>query len=68
MAAAGVPQSDIAKILNHAEGGPRATAVYNRYGYDKEKRLAMETWGRVLTGILELADTAQNVVPIMTAR
>ena len=47
MAEAGIAQADIAKILNHTEGGPRATHVYNRYQYDKEKRVALETWGRV---------------------
>lgn len=52
MAEAGISQADIAKVLNHAEGGPRATAVYNRYAYDKEKRIALETWGRVLATIL----------------
>ena len=51
MAEAGIAQSDI--VLNHAEGGPRATMVYNRYAYDKENRRALETRGRVLKGILD---------------
>lgn len=69
MAEAGITQGDIAKILNHAEGGPRATHVYNRYAYDREKRIALETWERVLVGILtpkKKADTAAGVVPITT--
>jgi integrase len=52
MAAAGVPPSDVAKVLNHSEGGPRATHVYNRYEPDREKRIALETWDRVLSAIL----------------
>jgi hypothetical protein len=39
-------RADIAKVLNHTEGGPRATMVYNRHAYDREKRLALETWAR----------------------
>jgi hypothetical protein len=41
--------------------------VYNRYAYDKEKRLALETWERVLTGILE-QKPADRVVPISATR
>ena len=67
MAEAGISQSDIAKLLNHAEGGPRATQVYNRYAYDREKRLAMETWGRTLTAILN-GKGRSKVVPITASR
>jgi integrase len=63
MAAAGISQTDIAKVLNHAEGGPKATHVYNRYAYDREKQIALETWDRVLARILE--DTpGGKVLPI----
>jgi integrase len=63
MAEAGISQADIAKVLNHAEGGPKATHVYNRYAYDREKLIALETWDRVLTRILTDTPTA-DVVPI----
>ena len=53
MAAAGVPRDHIAKVLNHVEGGARATRVYDRHSYDAEKRLALEAWDRTLTAILE---------------
>jgi len=64
MAEAGVSQTDISRVLNHAEGGPRATQVYNRYQYDREKRVALDAWARRLTAILE-ADkpAAASVVP-----
>jgi integrase len=40
LAAAGVDVEDIARVLNHSYG-PRVTAGYNAYAYDKEKRLAI---------------------------
>lgn len=67
MAEAGISQTDIAKVLNHVEGGPRATHVYNRYQYDKEKRIALETWDRVLAGIVEQKHPSK-VVPITAVR
>jgi integrase len=67
MAAAGIPQADIAKVLNHAEGGPRATQVYNRYQYDREIQIALETWSRVLTGILDAQPAGDTVVPFARA-
>src|SRR5207302_203102 len=36
MAAAGIPRDHIAKVLNHVEGGARATRVYDRHSYDAE--------------------------------
>jgi integrase len=67
MAEAGIPRDHIAKVLNHVEGGPRATRVYDRHTYDREKRLALETWARVLKGILENKSDA-NVVPFSATR
>lgn len=57
MAQAGIPTADISRVLNHVEAGPKASQVYQRYEFDKEKRIALETWARVLTGILEEKDT-----------
>jgi integrase len=56
MAAAGIPRDHIAKVLNHVEGGARATRVYDRHTYDAEKRMALEAWDRALTAILEHKD------------
>jgi integrase len=52
MAEAGVPRHHISAVLNHVEGGPAATRVYDRYSYDAEKRAALETWATELTRIL----------------
>jgi len=34
--------SVVGRILNHVQAGPRATAVYDRYDYDREKRTALD--------------------------
>jgi integrase len=65
LAESGVPQADIAKVLNHAEGGPKATHVYVRYRFDKEKQVALETWARLLRGILDEKPIAPAVVPFV---
>jgi hypothetical protein len=59
MAAAGIPRDHIAKVLNHVEGGARATRVYDRHSYDAEKRMALEAWDRALIAILERKDTGK---------
>jgi integrase len=56
MAAAGVPREHISRVLNHVDGGPRATAVYQRYDFDKEKRDALEIWARVLDRIVHAGE------------
>lgn len=65
MAAAGIPRDTIAKVLNHVDRGARMTAVYDRYSYDLEKRVALETWARRLQAILEAKPGA--VVPFVRA-
>jgi hypothetical protein len=52
MAEAGVPREHIAHVLNHVEGGARATRVYDRYAYDREKQVALEAWEHRLRAIL----------------
>lgn len=51
MARLGVPSSTISKILNHAEGG--VTRIYNRYAYDNEKRIALETWAQKVESLVK---------------
>jgi integrase len=51
MARAKVAPHVIEKVLNHISGTiSGVAAVYNRYGYDEEKRAALETWGELLMG------------------
>jgi integrase len=63
IAEAGIPRDHIAKVLNHVEGGPRATRVYDRHTYDREKRLAIDTWTRTLKSIVENTDPGK-VLPL----
>jgi integrase len=50
MTGSGIPRSVVQKILNHVE--PGVTAVYDRYSYDKEKKVAVHKWDRRLQKIL----------------
>ena len=52
MASGGVPRFVISRILNHSEEKD-ITSVYDRYGYDAEKKAAMEFWSRRLTVVLK---------------
>jgi integrase len=51
MASGGVPRFIISRILNHSEE-KSVTSVYDRYGYDAEKRAALEFWDRKLRAVL----------------
>ena len=61
LAAAGVDVEDIARVLNHTYG-PRVTAGYNAYGYDREKRLALLKWARRLAGIVVATPACPDTV------
>lgn len=51
MAGMGVPRLTIGKVLNHVE--PGVTAVYDRHGYDKEKREALDVWASHLSTLIK---------------
>ena len=55
----------ISKILNHVETS--VTAIYDKYGYDAEKRRALEVWAAHLEGILSGKPKADNVIELATA-
>ncbi|MFN6983355.1 MAG: tyrosine-type recombinase/integrase [Rhizobium oryzihabitans] len=60
MARAGVAPHVVEKVLNHISGTiSGVAAVYNRYGYDREKREALEAWGEYLVQLSERS-SAQN--------
>ena len=59
MTSLGVPRLVVGKILNHVEQG--VTAVYDRHGYDAEKRSALDTWAAHLEDILS-GKARSNVV------
>jgi len=49
MGALGVQRLIISKVLNHTD--QTVTAIYDRHGYDEEKRQAWEQWAAHLMGI-----------------
>jgi integrase len=51
LAALGIGEDTIARVVNHAKRGITAT-VYNQHAYDAEKRVALETWDRELHRII----------------
>jgi len=51
----------VSKILNHVEGG--VTKVYDQHSYDKEKRQALETWGRRLDAIIN-GELDTKIIPM----
>jgi integrase len=55
-----IPRLHVEKVLNHATGD--IAEVYDRHDYLREKRVALEKWGRHLAAIIEGTD--QKVVPI----
>lgn len=50
MASMGTPRLVISKILNHTDAS--ITAVYDRHGYDTEKRQALDAWAMRLMEIV----------------
>jgi integrase len=55
----------IEAILNHAGGHQSSVAgVYNRATYREPKRVAMQTWGDWLIGVVEGRTVAANVVAL----
>ena len=52
MARAGIAPHVVEKVLNHISGTiSGVAAVYNRYGYDAERREALDKWGSFLDGL-----------------
>ena len=63
MTGMGIPRLVVSKILNHLERG--VTAVYDRHSYDREKRQALEAWGRKLSEIIGGSREIDNVIPLI---
>lgn len=61
MTKAGYNRLTVSKVLNHVEGG--VTAIYDHHSYDKEKRQALEAWGRKLDAIVNNSDQG-SVIPM----
>ena len=59
MTGMGINRLVVSKILNHVER--TVTAVYDRHGYDAEKRHALDAWGARLEQIVTGAAAGDNV-------
>jgi integrase len=59
MTASGIQRLTVSKVLNHVETG--VTSIYDRHSYDKEKRQALELWGRKLESIITGKKSAKIV-------
>jgi integrase len=65
MVGAGVPRLVVSKILNHVETG--VTAVYDRHSYDREKRAALDYWGKRLEAITSNRRTTAKLLRFSAA-
>lgn len=50
----GVARLIVERVLNHKDQG--VASIYDRHSYDKEKREALEAWGKRLQSLLESSD------------
>ncbi|MDP6405616.1 MAG: hypothetical protein QF797_10440 [Alphaproteobacteria bacterium] len=63
MAEIGIPQHVLGHVLNHATGhASGVSAIYNRYGYRREKADALAAWSRALAEIIGMGE--DNVVSL----
>jgi integrase len=65
MTALGISRLTVSKILNHVETG--VTAVYDMYGYDTEKRHALDAWCARLQEITSGKKAESKVVSLAEA-
>ncbi len=66
MARLNVPPHVVDKILNHVSGAIRGVAaIYNRYGYEDERKAALEAWGCCVESLVRPATS--NVLRMMRA-
>jgi integrase len=68
MARLGVDIPTVEKVLNHRSGRfAGIVGVYQRHGYEDEKRLALDLWGRHVEAIVSGKPTA-NIIDLAAAR
>lgn len=66
MAALGINRFTIGKVLNHIDQS--VTGIYDLYGYEVEKRNALEAWAAKLEEIVDGKPAASNVKDLAEAR
>jgi hypothetical protein len=55
-------------VLNHVGSRAGIVGVYQKYGYDTEKRHALEAWSERLRSLLAGKETPSNVVEMAGRR
>ena len=70
MAELGISPHTISLVLNHssARKGSVTSKVYVQYSYDKEKRVALGAWGRMLEGLISSIAGDCEVCPVPRKR
>jgi len=66
LAGLGIPGEDVSAVLAHATTSV-TKAHYDRYDRAREKRRALDLWGRVLSGVVEKHETETAVVQLRRA-
>lgn len=65
MTAMGISQFDVGKVRHHTSGDAKTmTSRYDHYGYDREKRRALDLWNARLTEIVAGKNLASNVISL----
>lgn len=65
MTSIGIARFVVGRVLNHVERG--VTAVYDRHGYDREKRQALDAWAARLDEIITGKTQPSNVTELRRA-
>ncbi|TCO83000.1 integrase [Plasticicumulans lactativorans] len=65
LAVLGIPHEIAERVVGHAQD--RITATYNQHSYDREKRAALDAWGRRLVEITGDEALTPNVVALRGA-
>ena len=63
LAALGIPEGTISRVLGHAQRGVTAI-VYNQHQYDAEKRRALDRWARALRDLVAPPERGAEIVPL----
>jgi len=58
----GVRLETTESILNHTGSRAGIVGIYQKYGFDAEKRQALEAWSERLQSLLAGEETSSNVV------
>ena len=68
MAEIGIAHHVVDKVLNHSSGAISGIArIYNRNEYLAERKVALETWARHVTGLVSPPTETENIIEFAVA-